>query len=281
VSKYIPEFADPKVLVTVSPWKTEPAKRPITIRQLLTHTSGLATSFHTVIGPTYQTHGIQCGISIMQQDLKETMTALATIPLVWQPGERWEYSISTDLLGYVIETISGMPLDRFIESRVCQPLGMNDTHYKNVSESKRVGKAVRAKSKQCYKNSMRVIRKAPEYNKADYVEGYAVIGGNFCIEHGWVEQDGVVIDPTLHDEGIVYFPGLRFTGHRGIAEAMDIPKEKWCEDLPIFFRFGWGGIESPEFRAAIVAAYRYAGLEDTARRYESYGQESVRHTTAV
>ena len=51
-----------------------------------------------------------------------------------------------------------------------------------------------------------------------------------------------------------YFPGLRFTGNRGIAEAMEIPKENWCKDLPFFFRFGWGGIESPEFRAAIVAA---------------------------
>ncbi len=77
-----------------------------------------------------------------------------------------------------------------------------------------------------------------------------------------------MIDPTLLDEGIVYFPGLRFTGERGIAKAIEIPKEKWCKDLPFFFRFGWGGIESPEFRAAIVAAFRYAGLEDTARRYE-------------
>ena len=90
-------------------------------------------------------------------------------------------------------------------------------------------------------------------------KGTPSLVGNFCIEHGWVEQDGVVIDPTLHDEGIVYFPGLRFTGERGIAKAMEIPKEKWCKDLPFFFRFGWGGIESPEFRAAIVAAYRYAG----------------------
>jgi hypothetical protein len=152
---------------------------------------------------------------------------------------------------------------------------------KSVSESKRVRKAVRAKSKQCYKNAVRVIQKVPEYRNADYVEGYAAIGGKLCIEHGWVEQDGVVIDPTLHDEGIVYFPGLRFTGERGIAKAMEIPKEKWCKDLPFFFRFGWGGIESPEFRAAIVAAFRYAGQEDTARRYESYDPESVRKITAV
>ncbi len=136
----------------------------------------------------------------------------------------------------------------------------------NVNESKRVARVVRAKRQDGYKNAVRVIRKVPEYNMADYVEGYAVVGGKLCIEHGWVEQDGVVIDPTLHDEGIGYFPGLRFTGSRGIAKALETPKDNWCEDLPIFFRFGWGGIESPEFRAAIVAAFRYVGCEDTARR---------------
>ena len=54
-----------------------------------------------------------------------------------------------------------------------------------------------------------------------------------------------------------------------------IPKKDWCEDLPIFYRFGWGGIESPEFRAAIVAAYRYAGMEDMAMRYEQWGKKMV------
>ncbi len=117
---------------------------------------------------------------------------------------------------------------------------------------------------------MRVIWYVPEYGEADYVEGYAVIGSNFCIEHGWVEHDGIVIDPTLPDDKMAYFPGLRFTGGLGIAEAMQIPKEDWCEDLPIFYRFGWGGIESPEFRAAIVAAHRYAGNEDMAKRYEEW-----------
>lgn len=119
----------------------------------------------------------------------------------------------------------------------------------------------------------------PEYNKADYVEGYAVIDGEFCIEHGWVEQDGVVIDPTLPHDDIVYFPGLRFTGGLGISEALRIPKEDWCEELPIFYRFGWGGIESPEFRAAIVAAYRHAGMEDVAKRYEEYGLRSIAEAT--
>ena len=94
-----------------------------------------------------------------------------------------------------------------------------------------------------------------------------------------MEHDGIVIDPTLPDDKMVYFPGLRFTGGRGIAEAIQIPKKDWCEDLPIFYRFGWGGIESPEFRAAIVAANRYAGNEDLAKRYEEWGEKSLAETT--
>ena len=149
---------------------------------------------------------------------------------------------------------------------------------KNKDESQRVGEAVGAKHKQCYINAMRAIWDVPEYAGADYVEGYAVFNGGLSIEHGWVEQNGVVIDPTLPDDDMTYFPGLRFTGGVGIAEAMQIPKEDWCEDLPIFYRFGWGGINSPEFRSAIVAAHRYAGDENMAKRYEDW--KSVGETVA-
>ena len=70
---------------------------------------------------------------------------------------------------------------------------------------------------------------------------------------------------------MVYFAGLRFHGMVGLAKALQIPKPKSArEDLPIFFRFGLGGIDSPEFRACLVAAYRYIGSEETAKRYEEY-----------
>lgn len=142
---------------------------------------------------------------------------------------------------------------------------------KNTVESQRVGKLVRAKGKQCYHNAFRVVMESPGYAKADYVEGLAVFDDAMVIEHGWVEKDGVIVDPTLPSEQLVYFPGLRFRGQRGLAEAVRIPKPKRTrEDLPIFYRFGWGGIDSPEFRAALVAAYRYTGMEDLAKRYEEY-----------
>ena len=79
------------------------------------------------------------------------------------------------------------------------------------------------------------------------------------------------MDPTLPRDDIAYFAGLRFRGQREIAEAMQTPKPpRTTDDFPIFYRFGWGGVESPEFRAALVSANRYAGMESLAKRYEEW-----------
>src|SRR4051812_5123269 len=120
---------------------------------------------------------------------------------------------------------------------------------KNVAASVRVAKDrnVRAKPGQCYANAFRVVLHVPEYAGATYVEGMAVLKSGLVIEHGWVEHQGEVIDPTLPEEPVAYFPGLRFEGAKGIAKALAIPKPDGCDrDLPIFSRFGWGA-DSPEF----------------------------------
>jgi hypothetical protein len=133
---------------------------------------------------------------------------------------------------------------------------------KNTAESKRAGKLVRAKKKACYLNAFRVIQEVPGYRAATYVEGIVVQvveGGGFPFEHGWVEKDGEIIDPTLPSHELVYFPGLRFVGVLGLAEALAIPKPDYTtEDFPIFYRFGWGGADSPEFSQARREAYRLA-----------------------
>jgi len=141
---------------------------------------------------------------------------------------------------------------------------------KNKEESNRVRKLIRAKPQQCYLSAFRVIQAIPEYADADYVEGMAVVDGVLPIEHGWVEKNGEIIDPTLPDDDLAYFAGLRFNGGLGLSKAIQIPKPDYCEDLPIFYRFGWGGIDSPEFRAACVDSYRHAGNDFMALRYESW-----------
>jgi hypothetical protein len=137
---------------------------------------------------------------------------------------------------------------------------------KDVKESKRARKLVGAKAHRCYLNAFRVIQEVPEYANADYVEGMAVLGG-LPVEHGWVEKDGIIIDPTLPDNDGVYFPGIRYRGGYGLSLALQHFNNT---ELPFFRQCGWGGVDSPEFKAALVAAYRHAGCEEMAKWFEEY-----------
>ena len=135
VSKYIPEFRNPKVLKSFnkndSTFTTEPATREITIRHLLTHSSGVD---YAVIGTPefkaiYAKAGIPSGIGNDRDVLADKMKLLGTMPLKHQPGERWTYGLNTDVLGYLVEIWSGMTFDQFLKSRIFDPLGMKDTYF--------------------------------------------------------------------------------------------------------------------------------------------------------
>jgi len=136
VSDFIPEFKNMKVLDP--PWpqdKTSPAgalvdaKRPITILNLLTHTSGLTYQWNARLGQAYDDANIGHGLSIQEGTIGDAVKRLAKIPLLFQPGDAWEYSLADDVLGYLVEVVSGMPLDRFFQERIFKPLGMKDTGY--------------------------------------------------------------------------------------------------------------------------------------------------------
>lgn len=135
VSKYIPSFAKPVVLdqfnAADSSYTTVPAKREITLRDLLTHTSGID---YAIIGSTnfkaiYAKAGIPVGFEGGNLQLKDVMEKLGKLPLAHQPGEKFTYGINTDVLGYVVEVVSGKPLDQFFRERIFEPLGMKDTYF--------------------------------------------------------------------------------------------------------------------------------------------------------
>ncbi len=136
VSKYIPEFAKQGVLDKFnekdSSYTTVPAKREITIRDLLTHTSGLG---YAQIGSKeanaiYYKAGVTAGIGVKEGLLLgNDMKKLGKLPLMHQPGEKYTYGLNTDLLGYLIEVVSGQNLDEFFRKRIFEPLGMNDTYF--------------------------------------------------------------------------------------------------------------------------------------------------------
>lgn len=134
VSKYIPEFKEVKVGVEskdsatgVVALSTVPAQREITIHDLLRHTSGLTYGFmgKSKINTMYKV----AGVGSYDQTLEEMVMKLCKLPLACQPGTRWNYSRSTDVLGRVIEIVSGMPLDKYLEKSILQPLQMNDTGF--------------------------------------------------------------------------------------------------------------------------------------------------------
>lgn len=141
VSKYIPAFADAKVLDKFNPkdttYTTIPARRKITIRDLLSHTSGIdyATIGSAAATAIYAKHNITAGLDVSDSKLSDAMTRLGGLPLVHQPGEKWTYGLNTDLLGYLVEIWSGMSLNEFFTTRIFNPLGMRDTHF-NVPEEK-------------------------------------------------------------------------------------------------------------------------------------------------
>ena len=141
VSEFIPEFKNPIVLDKFNDadttYTTVAAKREITFRDLLTHTSGLD---YTDIGSSkvmgvYTKNHIPSGLGYFDASLLERMKALGKLPLSFQPGEKWQYGLNSDLLGCLIEVISGMSLEAFLTKNIFEPLGMKDTYF-NVPASK-------------------------------------------------------------------------------------------------------------------------------------------------
>lgn len=138
VSKYIPSFANLKVFQRGSSTAPifEGLTEPMRLWHLLTHTSGLTYGFlmSHVVDEIYRKAGFEWGMPA-GKNLEEVCDLLAELPLLFQPGTEWNYGVSTDVLGRVVEVASGMPLDQFIESRICRPLGMDDTSF-HVPEEK-------------------------------------------------------------------------------------------------------------------------------------------------
>lgn len=131
VSKYLPEFKNPKVLVKPASGKpySIPAKGEITIRDLLRHTSGLTYQWNEDLGPMYRDANVAHGLLPYDGTIEDNVKRLAGVPLLFNPGERFEYSLGVDVLGRLVEVVSGKPLDEFFRTRIFEPLGMKDTYF--------------------------------------------------------------------------------------------------------------------------------------------------------
>jgi CubicO group peptidase (beta-lactamase class C family) len=132
VSRFIPSFADVRVYAGGSDLRpvTVPATEPVRIWHLLTHTAGLSYGFHRVhpVDAMYRAAGFEWATP-PGVDLAQACDIWAGIPLLFQPGAEWNYSAATDVLGRVIEVVSGQSLDEFLAERILRPLGLTDTAF--------------------------------------------------------------------------------------------------------------------------------------------------------
>jgi CubicO group peptidase (beta-lactamase class C family) len=136
VSRFIPAFAKTTVAVKSDTGvSTVPARREITIADLLTHTAGISYGTDSLVSAQYEAKGLGPAAGFgwytadKDEDICVTMERLATLPFVAQPGESYVYGYNTDILGCVVERASGMPLDKYIADRITTPLGMKDTRF--------------------------------------------------------------------------------------------------------------------------------------------------------
>jgi len=181
VSRYIPEFKNQRVLEKFnesdSSYTTVPVKRDITIHDLLTHSSGIG---YAQIGSKesnaiYAKNGLVSGIGIGPMLLSDKMKKLGSLPLMHQPGEQWTYGLNTDLLGYLVEVVSGMSLDEFFRKKIFEPLGMKDTYF-YLPKAKHDRLAI-LYSEDSLK---RVVRAADSFQiNGNFISNYPLIAGTY------------------------------------------------------------------------------------------------------
>jgi CubicO group peptidase (beta-lactamase class C family) len=167
VSKYIPAWRDLRVYEAGNHphFVTRPCARPMTVRDLLTHTSGLTYGFmqRTNLDAAYRKVGIGAWARHFPGTLEEMVAALADLPLEFSPGAAWNYSVSTDVVGRLVEILSGERLDTYLHRNLFAPLGMMDTSF-HVPEEKRERLAA------CYERGPRkALRLQDDPAKSRYV----------------------------------------------------------------------------------------------------------------
>jgi CubicO group peptidase (beta-lactamase class C family) len=131
VSKYLDEFKNAKVLVKPASGATYtiPATKEITIRDLLRHTSGITYQWNDDLGAIYEKADVASGLLQYDGTIGDSVKHLAALPLLFNPGDKFEYSLGVDVLGRLVEVVSGKPLDEFFRTRIFEPVGMKDTYF--------------------------------------------------------------------------------------------------------------------------------------------------------
>ena len=273
VSKFIPAFADARVYLrgpSINP-STEPLTEPVRMWHLLSHTAGLTYGFHRAhpVDAMYRAAGFDYGVP-SGLDLAACCEQYARLPLLFQPGTGWAYSVATDVLGRVVEVASGQALDRFLRERILEPLGMSDTGFQmDEADVSRLAALYNPET-----HSRRAIRHnssdAPPVQSPTYLSGGAGLVSTAADYHRFTqmllrggELDGVrLLGPRtvahmatnhlpggadLDSFGMPLFAEMSFAGvgfGLGFSVMQDPVKGK---SLASAGEFAWGGAASTVF----------------------------------
>jgi len=265
LARYLPEFRDPRVLLQYElrdgSMVTRPARRPITIRQLLTHTAGIHDGFVTsnrVMGTLYERAGVVYDLRLL---LADKVRRLGPLPLAHDPGKAWTYGLSSDVAGRLIEVVSGQSLDRFLSRGIFEPLNMRETYFfvPPVARARLVARHIRRASGE---TSLMLLDSAKDSDER-YLSGG---GGLHCTvaDYGRFVQallDGgrpILSTASLDAMTRNHIGDLTAFGFAyGLSIGVATSKAPGRVPLPIG-GFGWYGIYStwfwtlPRRRAAIV-----------------------------
>ena len=267
VSRYIPQFAHTTVAIRSDTGRViVPAKRGITIRDLLTHTAGISYGTDPLVAPLYAAKGLgpAAGWGWYTADKNEpictTIERLATLPFVAQPGEAFVYGYNTDILGCVVERASGLALDEFIRTRITEPLGMTDTFF-FLPRAKRQRLAAVYSS-----DSAGHAERAPNgpRGQGDYVDGprrsFAGGAGLLSTAHDYArflqmllnggELDGVrILSPKTIDLMTTNQVGTLFDqSGRGFGLAFATVDRLGADGLASVGAWGWGGAYGSNYK---------------------------------
>lgn len=276
VAKYLPAFANAVVAVPPHPgapagtkYSTVPAKRPISIRDLMRHTAGLTYGDGLAADDYKKANLTGWYFADRDETIGEAIDRLGKLPLHGQPGEQWQYGYSTDVLGRLVEVVSGMPLDRFMAERIFQPLKMPDTSFflppgkesrlanvYGVEEGKLVLKESTAKSdyvqgpRRCFSGGAGLLSTAGDYGRLLQM----------LLNEG--ELDGV----RLLSPKTVRLMQANHTGDKYLRDVSAFGLGFWVNEDPGHYgelvsegAYGWGSAYFPQYvvdpREKIVALF--------------------------
>lgn len=247
VSNFIPSFKNPQVVKEFNSkdttYTTIDAKREVTIRDLLTHTSGID---YTDIGSPkmsaiYNKAGIPSGLGFHNANLIEKMTALGKLPLAHQPGERFTYGLNSDLLGAIVEIVSGMSLEQYFNKNIFEPMGMQDTYF-NVPANK-------------IKNMPHVYTENDKNEIIEWPSNYRKINSDYPWQQKSYFSGGAGLSATAFD----YAQFLQMLLNKGKYNGHQIISPRTVEVMT-----------SPQL------AFKYNGMNDFSLGFDVQSNESAR-----